>query len=284
MILRENMELLQSIESAIRVRYITSTAGNPNLIQTQVEIGKLEDRLRSLESLRPVITSQLNSALGRDTGAHVPWPRRMPEEAVALEEEELIATIAEDNPVIQAARERVQAAREKRRLATKQYYPDFGLGLSVMQTGRRQDMDPEDNGKDPVGFMFEMTIPIWRGKYSAGVHEANAKRQEAERSLENLTNKLSSDLQTALYHYRDAGRKLDLFRNTLIPKGEEAFHSMQTAFIAGNVDFAGLIDAERTLLELRLMVERALVDRAIRLAELEMLSGRELRMEEGEKR
>jgi hypothetical protein len=38
-----------------------------------------------------------------------------------------------------------------------------------------------------------------------------------------------------------------------------------------------MIDAERQLLEFRLMEERALVDRNIRLAELEKLCGRELR-------
>jgi hypothetical protein len=38
-----------------------------------------------------------------------------------------------------------------------------------------------------------------------------------------------------------------------------------------------MIDAERQLLEFRLLAERSLVDQNIRLAELEKLCGRELR-------
>jgi outer membrane protein TolC len=50
----------------------------------------------------------------------------------------------------------------------------------------------------------------------------------------------------------------------------------QKAFAAGRAGFLDLIDAQRTLLEFELAYERALADRAINLAELEMLAGREL--------
>ena len=59
------------------------------------------------------------------------------------------------------------------------------------------------------------------------------------------------------------------------PLGEQALAVSETAFRAGHVDFESLVDAERLLLEFKLVYERALVDRAQQLAEIEWIVGRE---------
>jgi outer membrane protein TolC len=65
-----------------------------------------------------------------------------------------------------------------------------------------------------------------------------------------------------------------LYRDVLIPKAKESIGSTETAFRAGAASFLDLVDAERSLLEFELSFERALANRAQRLAELEMLVGR----------
>ena len=50
----------------------------------------------------------------------------------------------------------------------------------------------------------------------------------------------------------------------------------EVAYKAGTVDFLSLIDAQRTLLNYKLLYERAGADNQQRLAELEMLAGAEL--------
>ena len=67
-----------------------------------------------------------------------------------------------------------------------------------------------------------------------------------------------------------------MYRDVLIPKAKESIGSTETAFRAGSASFLDLVDAERSLLEFELSFERALADRAQRLAELEMLVGRTL--------
>jgi outer membrane protein TolC len=79
-----------------------------------------------------------------------------------------------------------------------------------------------------------------------------------------------------LYNFRDAERKIDLYRDTLVPKAQQSFTVIQKAFTAGKTDFLDVVDAERTLLEFELSYERALADRAQRLAKLEMLIGKEV--------
>jgi cobalt-zinc-cadmium efflux system outer membrane protein len=67
-----------------------------------------------------------------------------------------------------------------------------------------------------------------------------------------------------------------LYRDALIPKVRQTLEVTQRAFETGQADFLSLIDAQRTLLEFSLTYERAVADHAQRLAEMEMLAGKEL--------
>ncbi len=80
----------------------------------------------------------------------------------------------------------------------------------------------------------------------------------------------------ALYKYRDAGRKINLYKDTLVPKAEQSLGVTMEGFMTGSGTSLDLIDAEQTLLELQLAYYRALTDQALRLAEIETLVGREL--------
>lgn len=90
------------------------------------------------------------------------------------------------------------------------------------------------------------------------------------------TKTLEADLKTAIYYFHDAERKIDLYRDTLVPKAKQSIKATEATFRAGTAGFIDLIDAERVLLEFQLAFERALTDRGSRLAEIEMLVGREL--------
>ena len=280
-IVGESMDLLRNLEAVVRARYAAGAASHPNLIQTQVELGKLEDRLKSLQALQPALVAQLNAVLGRDITTPVPWPKGHPTDHPPLPVADLIAALAQENPERHAARERIRTAEAGADLAAKTGYPDFALGLTTIQTDSRNDMDVDDNGKDPVLLTLDVTLPIWRDKNRAAEREAAARLAAAKHTHANRTLNLSAELRVALYHYDDARRKVNLFRDTLVPKSEEGLKATQTAFAAGKGRFLDIIDAERTLLEFRLLTERALANQAIRLAELERLAGRELRQTVG---
>ena len=92
--------------------------------------------------------------------------------------------------------------------------------------------------------------------------------------LVQLANAIAAEVQMLAWRFRDAHRKVGLYRDTLVPKGLEALKTTQKAFEAGKASFADFIDAQRMLLEFQLSYERALADREQRLAELEALIGR----------
>jgi len=124
--------------------------------------------------------------------------------------------------------------------------------------------------------MITLSLPIWRGKYAAGVREARSMHLAALAERRDQENALAARLQVALYGFRDADRKIGLYRETLIPRASQALAVKQQEFEGGKAPLIDVIDAERTLLEFQLSLERARADHAQRRSEVERLVGREL--------
>jgi outer membrane protein TolC len=274
-ILQENLRLVQQTERVVRTRYQASATSHPDVIRAQVELGKLEDRLKSLQELRQPIMAKLNAALNQPTGVMLPWPTEIPAQPVVFRDEQVLRWLEESNPELKAMDAEIAVAGVRTELAKKDYLPDVMVGvdytdISPSTNGRH----PSDDGKDAVAVMASVNLPIWYDKLAAGVREARYRRWAATLSRRQRSNDLTATLKLVLYRFRDAERKLNLYRDTLVPKATEAVKASEAAFRAGKAGFTDTIDAERTLLEFELAAERALADRAQRLAELEMLTGR----------
>jgi outer membrane protein TolC len=271
----ENLRLLVQIESVARRKYTAGTAPHSAVIKAQVELGELEDRLRALLDLRAPASASLEAALGRAPGEPLPWPKDAPAHSrIELRYEELVARLRERRPELRAAGG--LAAREKASvaLARRDSYPDVGLGLDYVFTGySTMTPPPSDSGKDPVLATFSVTLPLDREKHRAAEREAESRSVAADLEKLDMENELAAGLAHALYSFRDAERKLDLYGNTLLPKASQALEVARTAFEADRATFLDLIDAQRTLLEFGLARARAMADRAISLSELKMLVG-----------
>ncbi len=313
-VVRENFELVEYLESVARARYKTASTGHPDVIRAQVEMGKLEDQLSSLRDLLVPVIARLNAALNRPTNAKLPLPKTVPEANVSVTNEELLAWLSQENPTLKTLDHEIERARRAVALARKEYYPDITLGVDYTEVGQAKRMGgqgfrnpaavrsasrfsggmgdmidayalgrsfsrgsrPSDSGRDVWMVSLSMNLPIWRDKYAAGEREARARYLAALGARTQQENTLTSTAQRALFEHRDAGRKIALYRDVLIPKAKESIGSTETAFRAGSATFLDLVDAERTLLEFELSFERALANRVQRLAELEWLVGRPL--------
>ncbi len=275
-IVDENVRLVQNIERVLRTRYKTATATHPAVIRAQVELGKLVDHLSSVKDLREPMVARLNAALNRNPNASLPWPKSIEDVDVSVTDEELLAWLEHANPEIRALDSEVARRDQEIKLAKKQYFPDFTFGVGYIDTANSTSgRNPGDDGKDPIVAMVSVNVPIWRDKLSAGVRQARHRRLTAVYRKLDKTNNLFAMLKMAAYGFRNANRKIDLYRNALLPKGRESMKATDAAFRAGKASFTDLIDAQRILLEFELAYERALTNKAQRLAEMESLTARE---------
>ena len=271
----DNIQLLKHLEGVARSMH---RAGGPQtgVIKAQVELGKLDDRLRTLQELRGAIAARLNASLNRPYHASIPWPRQAPVAGAKLLEDEMFEQLSVANPELKTLDKLIKKEEQAIVLAKKAYFPDIMVGIDYIDTDDALIPSTPDSGKDPVIAMIALDIPIWRGKNKAGVEDAHRRHDSAQLERENRENILEADLKMALYRFHDAERKIDLYGDTLLPQAEQALKVTEEAYRSGSEVFLNLIDAERLLLEFQLAHERALADREIALAEVEKLVGKPL--------
>ena len=273
---QEHLKLVTNLEGVARIRFKAGAAPNSAVIQAQVELGKLDDRLRTLESLRKPIVAKLNAALNRPTHLPLPWPRSLPEFDVSFTDEQAMQWLVEGNPDLRRLDHLAEKEEAGITLARKNSYPDITLGVDYVDTDDALNPDMDDSGKDPVMAMVSVNVPIWFGKYRAAEREARLRKAAVEADREDAEKRLEADLALALYHYRDAERKIDLYGDTLVPKAEQSLKVTQQGFEAGKEGFIALIDTQRLLLEFQLAAQRARADRGQRLAEIETIVNKDM--------
>ncbi len=269
----EHLDLLTQWEEVARSRYATGAGGYADVIKAQVELGKLSDRLAELRDRYRPLAAALNAVLDRPADATVPWPGEIAAGGVPLDEAELLRRMSVENPELSSLRHQADRFRQAEKLAGKQRYPDLTLGLSYIQTGAARMDGVSDSGKDPVLATLSLNIPLWGGKYSAAEREAAGNYLAISSTRNDKENSLTAALEGTLFAYRDALRKMDLYGDTLLPKGRQSLGATMAAYETGTAGFLDVVDAERLLLEFELSHARAAADLMINSAKIEMLVG-----------
>ena len=260
-----NLRLLAHLEEVGRTRYRGGTGEHAPVLKAQVELGRLEDQLRGLRQQRRPAAARLNAVLGRTATAPVAVTDSLSLAALDLDEEVLKRRLQAANPTLQMRQVQVQTQSLGVELAGKQFYPDLTVSLDYIHIG--------DRGANPLMAMATINLPLWRSSYEAGERAAKLSHQAALQGVADEENRLVAELELALYKQRDAQSRSALYRDSLLPKAEQALNVTQRAFAADRSDFLAVIDAQRTLLEFQLAYERARTDQALHWAEIEKLVG-----------
>lgn len=273
---RENMELLTFWESVVRTKFKAALAQHPDVIRAQVELGKLEDRLLSLEDEVEPAAARLRALLNLSASARLPIPEAIVIEEIELGDGKVLDAVRDFNPDLKSLHHLVEKEEAGIRLARKSYYPDLTFGVDYIETGDALDPAAPESGKDAWMVGVGIKLPIWFGKNKSKTQEALSRRKQAEYRLQEAENNLVAFAEKVKFDYDDALRKLSLFRDGLVPKGEQSLNASYVAYQAGELDFLSVLDAQRQLLSFQLQLERARSSLGAKQAELEMITGRDL--------
>lgn len=274
---QENIKLLKNFESVAQAKYKSALAQNQDLLKVQVELGKLENNLYSLEDLRTPLVARLNALLNLSENNLLPWPNESLEDIIMEDKykvaDELYKVLKEKNPEILALSQNVEKNKDVLKLAKREFFPDLTVGVTQIDTGDAINSSMVDSGKDPLMVMFSVNVPIWINRLNAGVQDARASLKASENSLKNKQNELLSRLALVHYKVRDALRQSHLYKDALLPKAVQTLYATKSGYEGGRVDFLSLIDAQRVLINFQLAYYRHNASFYQRLAELKSLLG-----------
>ena len=271
----ENQKLLQQMIAIAQTKFRVGQGKYSNVIMAQVELSKLANVIITLEHQRETIIARLNTLLN----ASADLPLGIP---VPLEEERVIPTLAELYALAVQKRQEIQKQKlmiSKMGLvvemAKQMTSPDPTLGASYFENRSMPDL--KHTQKMPMTFMTQRTLnptnTAWFGHRNSYIREVNVKIEAMEHGIEELESQLRFIVKKHHFGMETANRSIRLYRQTLLPQAQQALDAANTAYQAAQIDFLSFLDAQRTLLNLRIEEQRALRDYHQHLTQLEQAVG-----------
>ena len=249
---------LDAFTEAAAVRYEVGRGPQGAILQVQLERQRLSERLIALARERDAAIQTLARILDRP-GLTLSGP--VVSVAPALPEvDDLAALAVQTRPEVAQAQARIAQAQANVALAEKAFYPDLGFGV-VYTDIASADAPPTATGRDALGLMVSVRIPLGRDRLRAGLTEARLREQAARARLDATQTAVATDVADALSDAQRAAEAVALYRDTLVPQAETTVESALAGYTTGALDFLAFLDAERA----RFSVALGLVDARARL-------------------
>lgn len=277
----ENLSLLEKLEPQVEER--ARTGGNlNNLLRLQVEIGKLRDRLASLNAQRVQLSARLAALLAWPVDELLPLPTWTPLDAGSLplplyNRAAILAAVDTQNPELMLLERKISSARARVELARLETRPDFTFGLTYIQIGSPVvNPTTPDAGRDPWGVSLSVNLPIWNQKNRHVRQEADATHRTAASELAERRNQLRAETLVAFSAADDAQRRVRLYEEDLLPLARQAVDNTLVGYQGDRATLLELIDSERSQLDLELQLWRAHADAAQQKLTLQSLANQPL--------
>jgi len=251
-LLRSFEEELRQFESAASTRYEVGEGPQQAILKAQIERGRLEMRRETLRADRRSALQSLARLTGRvDLKAPDEPVNVVPPTELGKRIEGGDGGAATDRPEAEALRRRIEQAETEIALARRAFWPDFTVGVAYTDV-RQGDLTPTMTGRDAFNVSLGITIPLWRGKQEARLEQAQVERRRAEAKLDDFQIHVRAEIRDLRERLRRQQRRLTLLDDKLLPQAETSLEATLSAYKAGRTDFLDLLDAERTLFQLRL--------------------------------
>lgn len=277
-VIQEEQALLGQYEQLAESRYASGQSPQEAVLKLQAEITKVLSRRQDLQGQRAALAARLNTLMNDPPASPVPAIAALVVPAVTPDRAALTALGDAHRPELAASRAMQHRAESAITLARTAFRPNFTLSVGFANILTRGDAGglanpPPDNGKNPLSISFGVTVPIHRGKYRAGVAQA-AEILSAERDgFASARNAMTDAIAEQIARLETLGEQLDLFQRVLIPQSQEALRSSESAYSTGQAGVLDLLDSERVLLDVRLVIARQRADYLIALATVERAIG-----------
>jgi len=130
-----------------------------------------------------------------------------------------------------------------------------------------------DVGQDAWSLGAQVSIPLWKQKYSAIENEAVWKHQAAHSTTEQLMQEVDARLRELWEQARSASETADLYRDTIIPQARQTFESDRQSLSDSAVEFDRVMQDFQNLLTIELEHHRAIGRLATALARIRQVVG-----------
>jgi outer membrane protein, heavy metal efflux system len=242
----EGLKLLGEFRENAAARYRNNQAEQQDIFQADVAIARQKERSVAVDRMRRVAQARLNTLLNRPADDVLPSPPKALDAPASLPPAtELRELAAKQRPDLAAVRARVAADEAAVGSVAREFYPDF----EAMAAYDAWWQSPERDLRPMVG--VRLNIPIRTERRNAALAEAQARLAQRKAELARAVAQAGLQVQEAYEQAREAEQALKLYEESALPAAREQVRLAQASYTTGKVPFLTLIEAQRSLIELR---------------------------------
>lgn len=275
-ILNDYLILLKDFTKVAEQKYATGQGIQTNVLKSQVEMSTTLNRKFDFDKLRQSAVSKINVLLNRPQSQPLGLVSKIDSVANYFDEETLTQRALEQKQELAAIKAKVEKSETMRKLAKKDYLPDFNFQFNYIDVSKGKSNAPEA-GKDAWSVMVSLNLPLWFGKRKAAVRAANSTLVANRFAFENQENQVKSEIHDLFYQIEIARKSLALYEQGLLTQAESSLQSAISSYKTGNLDFISLLDSERMLLNLNLSYVKEQSNFHKKIAGLERAMGGDLK-------
>lgn len=264
-LIKETEKTFKELVQIAQFRYRAGRGTQFDMIQAELELGLLREKVTEIEMEKDVILAELGNWIG---AAHIerPAPVRFPV-LPPLPSQDGVRTKINSHPSVVAAQSRVAAARVGVEAARAEYRPMTMLQLSY---GQRSFEDMPDN----VSGMLSFSLPLFPGKRQDRMVQASRGEVEAAKDeVEAQRRKLYEMVESAFRRWSRLDERYTHFEKDVLPLAAQYSKTTLSAYQSGVAEFSEQVRARVQELEYGLMALRLQVDRTKEHANLLYLAG-----------
>ena len=267
---RQNLRVLDEFRAAAEAKYETNQVTQQDVLQADVELAEVQRRGLELRRMEHVAVARINTLLRRDPQAPLPNPPQELQKATPAPPPSMLLQVAvQQRPDLAAIAARVRAEEATLNLAQKQYYPDldvFGRYDSFWQPASTQS-----DLRGQVG--VNVNVPTYPRRLHAAVNEAKARLAQRRAEYRQLATDIQFEVQSAYEQLEESRQAVDLYNQRFLPAAEQNATAAADNYNVGKLNFLGLTQAQRQLIEIREKQQTAVAGYHQRRADLERMLG-----------
>ena len=274
-LLEKERDLVKRLIKAAASMYEAGKAGQQDVLRSQLELTRLEDRQLEFRQSRRSTAALLNMALNRSADSPVPSLSFGSELPALGDKEELQAMALITRPEIKIHQSLITAREKRLELAKKNSFPDFQVMVEYVDVGGGTTMDLRD-GRDAWMASVGVTLPLWRRKLKADRAEADNLLHASRSQLSAMNLETEAGIHDYLERIGTSEEQYALYKNVLLPQAEQTLKASESGYSAGRADFSALLESQRMILTVRMGIDRIFSEIWTDTARLERLVGRDL--------
>jgi outer membrane protein TolC len=266
----EHVKILEDYEKISDIKFRNGTVSQQDVLKPQVEHILLHNDVLAMTQHVDSAKAAINALLSRPPASPLGKPKEPAISDETFDVQELSARALATRPEVLATELKAKSSEAMAKAASREaHLPDFSIGADYWQVPGAPT--------DSYGVMLSINLPWFTGKHSGELAKLEHLRDADRAAVETARNRALFEVRDAFLRVETARKSLLLFKGELVPKSTQSAEVSRANYEKDKATFLDLLDAERSLRDVKLKYSQALILYEVAVVDLERAVGQPLR-------